>query len=77
MAKFTVEVKETIRYSMEVEADSFDAARLAAEDIFFADRIEDRCKKWEYDGGVDFEWPKLVDNDTMSDAEWEEVSRLV
>ncbi len=77
MAKFTVDVEEIIRYWIEVEAESFDAAKAKAEEMFFAEKIQDRCSKWEYMGDVNFEEPELVDNDTMSDAEWEEVSKLV
>ena len=77
MAKFNVDVEEIIRYCIEVEAESFDAAKALAEKMFFEEKIADRCSKWEYMGDVEFCDPVLVDNDTMSDAEWEEVSRLV
>ena len=76
MAKFNVDVEEIIRYCIEVEAESADAAKAKAEEMFFAEKIQDRCYKWEYAGDVGFE-AELLNNDTMSDAEWVEVSRLV
>lgn len=60
MAKFTVDVEEVIRYWIEVEADSADEAGAKAEEMFFAKRIEDRCKAWEYMGNVEFCEPEQV-----------------
>ena len=60
MAKFTVDVEETIRYWMEIEAESAEEAGRLAEERFFAERIEDRCRKWEYMGDVNFEDPEEV-----------------
>jgi hypothetical protein len=57
MAKFNVDVEEIIRYCIEVEANSAEEASAKAEELFFAERIEDRCKKWEYMGNVEFEEP--------------------
>ena len=55
MAKFTVDVEETIRYSIEVEAPNAKKARALAEKMFFEEKIADRCYKWEYAGDVNFE----------------------
>jgi len=61
MAKFNVDVEEIIRYCIEVEAESFDAAKALAEKMSFDEKIQDRCSKWEYMGDVNFEEAELVD----------------
>ena len=61
MATFTVDVEEIIRYSIEVDAKTAKQARKKAEEMFFAEKIQDRCAKWEYMGDVEFSEPETVD----------------
>ena len=59
MAKFAVEVEEVIRYYIEVEAETAEAAAQEAEEMFFNDK-----DGYEYMSDVNFDDPvELVDEE--------------